>query len=280
MPSLVGLNSACQAETDQSSEACPTPPNEKIQLSDEQLNALFNILTHEEAYAEIEGFKFPDAVAQYGYPFTDPDSERYARGEPTQNGVNGVDGHPDGTNGVPTNSTLDSGKRPGPSPGSPLLQTLLLKFVLPLPGIGDLDHSFWNVRVRGLLTKLADAGLSESYDKGAVGTRKTLATAASAVIEAVARGCLGGYPKAHKQSSGESTEKENGHRNGHATQNRSNGHVSAEMSRPVNEAWDELLQGLIHGDLIDELCDWLSKTDDLEAHSPLVKEAAEYAIIQ
>jgi hypothetical protein len=245
-------------------------------LTDEQLNALLNILTHEQTYVEISAFKLPDAVARYGYPFTDPESEGApARGPThanTSSAANGTNGGSSVADSVPP-SSADS------TPGSPLLQTLLLKLVLPFPGIGDLDASFWNVRIRGLLTKLAEANLSESYDKGAVGTRKTLATAASAVIEAVARGCLGGYPRPRHRSPSTSVAKENAQPNGTTTQNGAHDEPGGGQ-RVIDESWNELLHGLIRGDLIDDLLDWLSQTDDLEAHSTMVKEATEFAIIQ
>lgn len=199
-------------------------------LSDPQLKALLNILTHAETYNEIQAFKNPEATSRHGYPFTSPT-------------VNGDCNDP-------------GGKYRGEGSDAPLLQLLLVKLVLGLPGIRHLHPEFWSLRVQGLLTKLAEADLSESYDKGAIGTRKTLATASSSIIEALARGFLGGCPRRMEPS----PANDNG-------------------ERSLDEAWDEFVEGLIHGDLIDELCDWLSETDDVEALSPLVQEAAEYAII-
>jgi hypothetical protein len=209
-------------------------------LTKPQLSALFNILTHAETYSEIEAFKHPHAVTNYGYPFV-------ARDVGDDKGAV-----------LPVKS--------------PVLQILLVRFVLPLPGIRDLSPDFWSVLVQGLLTKLADAELSESYDKGAIGTRKTLATGSSAVIEALARGCLGGYaPIPAKLGSVNGVTEDEGKKGLKS---------GVGNKKDLEAAWDELLRGLIHGDMIDELCDWLKETDDLNAHSPLVDSAVEYSLIQ
>ena len=126
-----------------------------VSLSSEQSDALFDLLTHRATYQEIEDFKFPGAIYKYGPPFQDD---------------------------TKTSS-------------SPILQMLLSKFVLKLPGLRDVSPEFWTVRVEDLIQELAQAELSESYDKGLLGIRKTLATAISALIEYPARGCLGGFSR-------------------------------------------------------------------------------------
>src|SRR5947209_6082447 len=61
-----------------------------------QSHALFDILVHHQLYAEIESFKYPEAIDNYGYPFRKDD-------------------------GVQTTS--------------PLLQNMINKFLLQLPGL-------------------------------------------------------------------------------------------------------------------------------------------------
>lgn len=192
-----------------------------VPLTERQLASLLDILTHAETATEVQAFTYPSAVANYGPPFTPPED-------------------------------------PSPAVTSPLLQTLLLRLVLPAPGIRDLPPEFWSERVQGLLSGLAASGLSESYEKGAVGTRRTLATGASAVIEGVARGCLGGFPRSGLV----------------------NGEAEGGEAEALEVGWDAFVRGVVHGDLIDDVCEWLEGTDDLEGYSPVVKAAAEYAIIK
>ena len=188
-------------------------------LTRAQAHALFDILTHHETYAEIQQFRFPDAIQQYGPPFTGPD----------------------------TVST------------SPLLQTLLRKFALKLPGLRDVKESFWTERCAPLLQMFGDAELSESYDKGALGARKTLATAVSAVLEHPARGYLGGIRKKEIPRDREWDE-----------------------SNPedVLLAWECFVQNMIYGDLGDELFETAAKTDKIEDHTPLVQTVHRFILVK
>lgn len=127
--------------------------------------------------------------------------------------------------------------------------------------MSDLPPDFWPHNFQGIMTLLADANLSESYDKGTLGTRKTLATGASVIHEALTRGLLDGVAKGKesidlKKSRYDTTQ-------------------APELAR----AWKECVQELIHGDLADELFDHCAKTMDVEAHSPAVAAAAEYTIL-
>lgn len=72
-------------------------------LSPQQAQALFDILTNYEAYDEIQAYKYPFAIQNYGPPFA-----------------------------------IDGGK----TSDSPLLQTLLYRFVLTLPGLKDISEDF------------------------------------------------------------------------------------------------------------------------------------------
>jgi hypothetical protein len=212
-----------------SSEACLAPATEAPDiLTSPQLHALFDILTHYETYAEVERFKDPATIAHYGYPFVRRGSE-----------------------GTASYSTRSS---------APLLADLLRSIVLPIPGVRDLPPEFWHTRFQGVLSKLSDAELSESYDKGVLGTRKTLATAASVVHEAVSRGILGGVSQ----------------------------HLSRDLNKPYDRtqatelvrAWDGGVHELVYGNLVDELFACAAERPTLEEHSPAVQAAADYVIIQ
>ena len=185
-------------------------------LSPSQAHALFDILTHHETYSEIQALKDPKVVLAFEVP-----------GEPNK---------PD-------------------SSASPLLQILLHKFIYVLPGLRDVAPDFW-INVRKLVGALAEGNLSESYDKGSIGIRKTLSTATASIVEYVSRGCLGGYPRHAEQKDRQ--------------YNRSD-------PDDVVAAWDEFLQQVIYGDMMDRLFAKAAETDKLSDHEPLVQAAHEYA---
>ena len=188
-------------------------------LTLEQSTALFDILTHRETYAEIEDFKIPSAIHQYGPPFQDDKD----------------------------------------SSSSPILQTLLSKFALQLPGLRDVAPEFWKIRIEDLIQELSEAELSESYDKGVLGIRKTLATAVSALIEYPARGCLGGFPKRDFERSK---------------------HYDVTNPDDVLRSWQDCLQAMIYGDLIDEIFAKAAESDDLAQHDTLVQGMHEFIIVK
>lgn len=186
-------------------------------ISPRQAHALFDILTHHETYAEIQALKDPKIVSDFEVP-----------GEPKK---------------------LDSS-------ASPLLQILLHKFIYVLPGLRDVAPDFW-INVRKLVVTLAEGNLSESYDKGSIGIRKTLSTATASIVEYVSRGCLGGYPK-------------------HA--GRTERQFNKSDPDDVVAAWDEFLQQVIYGDMLDRMFAKAAETDQLSQHEPLVQAAHEYAL--
>jgi hypothetical protein len=224
-------------------------------LTEEQIHALFDILTHNETYAEIEGFKYAEAVTSYGYPFRTttviPKSESST---PFSTATN----TPRPRSPMPARSSIESDVDDVKST-SPVLQTLFTRFILPLPWLKDLPRDFWAVRVQGILCRLADAGLSESYDKGALGLRKTLATGASTLIEMVGRGVLGGVAK---------------------TDNKKEAKLDLNKAEDLERAWDDFAQQLVHGDLVAEMFPHMVETDDLEGHSDTMRGAVDYAIVQ
>lgn len=193
-------------------------------LTPEQLHALFDILTHHETYAEIESFKKPEAVATFGYPFAP--------------------------------LTPDAG-----AGNTPVLQTLTARFLLDLPSFRDLPQEWWSNRIAGIIARLAEHELSESYDKGAMGTRKTLSTGSSAVLEMLGRGHFGGVKP---------------------LPNRANRYKTYDRSRAesLEEAWTDILDGLIYGTTMNEAWDHMGTSADLEAFSPGAEAAVDYIIIQ
>ncbi|KAM0720499.1 hypothetical protein Q7P37_004635 [Cladosporium fusiforme] len=192
-------------------------------LTPAQSAALFDVLTHHETYREIEDFKQPGAIHRYGPPFQD-----------------------------------DQGKS-----DSPVLQTLLSKFILPLPGLRDVSADFWKLRVTDIINELSLAELSESFDKGILGIRKTLATAISALIEYPARGCLGGLPEKEKEEKKKSEAKK----------------YDVKNPDDVLQAWQDCLQALVYGNLIDELFAKAAETDDLSKHDTLVQGMHEFVVV-
>jgi len=191
-------------------------------LTPAQTHALFDILIHHQLYSEIEAFKLPSSINQYGYPFR---------------------------------------KAEGSQSTSPLLQNMLNKFLLPNPALKNLGQDFWQDKVGVLVAKLAEAQLSESYDKGAIGSRKALATAASSLGEYVARGMLGGYPV----SKGTTAKQDDGY----------------DTSKPedVQRGFDDLMHGLIYGDTLDRMFERVKETDKLAEHAGVVQAGHEYMLL-
>ncbi|KAI1828172.1 hypothetical protein F4861DRAFT_489004 [Xylaria intraflava] len=195
-------------------------------LTPPQLEALLDILIHHETYAEVQSFQDAEAIENYGWPFISCDD-----------GGRPVEPH-----------------RPS---SSPLLQLVLTRLLLQAPAIKDLSAEFWPAKFKGIMKKFGDADLSDSYDKGTLGTRKRLATAASVIHEALTRGLLLGVSCL----------------------------TLPDLQRPVDRrkaedltgAWQDCIRQLVYGNLIDEIFDQLTQTAELESHSPAVEGAVEYA---
>ena len=189
------------------------------QLTPTQAHALFDILTHHESYTEIQALKEAKTIATFGAPLE------------------------------PENRDASS---------STLIEILLQRFILVLPGIRDVTPEFWTRNIKGLAAALNEVNLSESYDKSSIGIRKTLSTAIAAMVEYVSRGTLGGYPKAEPQ-----------------------GDRQYDTSKPddVIAAWDDFLQQIIYGDMLNKMFAKAAETDQLSDHEPVVQAAHEYAIV-
>ena len=188
-------------------------------LTPEQQHALVDILFHSETYYEIQKFVRPGTIKAYGPPFQDDIKQSDA----------------------------------------PILQTLLSTFILKLPGLRDVSPEFWKVRIADLIEELSQAELSESYDKGLLGVRKTLATAISALIEYPARGSLGGVPK-----------REHGAKKEYDINN----------ADDVMRSWHDAMQEAIYGDLLDEMFAKAAETDDLTKHPSLVQAMHEFVVVK
>ena len=188
------------------------------ELSASQANALFDILTHHEARAEIEGLKYSHSVATFGTPIS---SES------------------------PVNVS------------SPMIQLLLKKCTLVLPGLRDVSSEFWSKSIFALATALDDSNLSDSYDKGSVGIRRTLSTASAAMVEYCARGILGGYVRRPI---------------------RKGAHYDTSKPEDLISAWDDFVQQLLYGDLLEKLFRKAAETDKLSDHEPVVQALHKYVV--
>ena len=188
-------------------------------ISSTRLYALFDILTHHEAYSETQDLKELDTFTHFGHPLQDYSDQ----------------------------------------PSVPLIQSLIERFLIVLPGLRDVPKDFWQYRIKELFSALARADLSESYDKGSIGIRKTLATACAAIVEFCARGSLGGYRKREFAAAKQTYD----------------------VSKPedVAKAWDEFLQQMVYGDLIDRFFAKAATTDRLTDHEPLIQATHEYVLI-
>lgn len=199
--------------------ASAKPPSAARDLAPSQAHALFDILTHHQLYSEIQGFKWPDAIQDYGPPFT---------------------------------------SNPAARPSSPIMSMMLNKIVVKMPGMRTLPPDFWQERVKAIVANLGEAELSESYDKGSMGSRKTLATASAVWMENLARGMLGGCPRVDARD-GE--------------------HYDKTQAEDLERAWEQAASDLVYGDLISELFDGAAKSDKLEDTSPVVQAAIEHILI-
>jgi hypothetical protein len=142
-----------------------------------------------------------------------------------------------------------------------MLQNMLNKFALTNPALQKLGKEFWQDKVGVLIAKLAEAELSESYDKGAIGSRKALATAASSIAEYVARGMLGGYPVAKGRDGQKQTY---------------------DISRPedVQRGFDDLMHGLIYDDVLEQVFEKAKETGKLEDHLSVIQAGHEYMLLK
>jgi hypothetical protein len=188
-------------------------------LSHDQAHALLDILSHAETYEEIQDFREPGSLDKYGPPF------RARKGTP---------------------STF------------PALQALVSRFLLTLPGLKDLTTNFWKVQCHTIIDNLEKANLSESYDKAQLGCRKTLATAASALIEYLVRGTYGGFQKLTGY----------------------NREYDITKAEDLSRAFRDFVNESVYGNILDEFVLKASQTDKLSEHDAIVQAVHEFILVK
>ncbi|KAK6354116.1 hypothetical protein TWF730_008535 [Orbilia blumenaviensis] len=234
-------------------------------LTPAQSHALLDILTHRETYtAEIELFKTPGVITSYGPPFQPDPIARNSSNSNSNNNSNknaGTDGSKESDDDDAKNKDgADRDKDGKVISKSPILQLLFSTFVVPIPGLRDISQDFWSKRVQPLIDDLAKANLSESYDKGSMGIRKTLATAISALIEYPARGVLGGMPGREIKPDPDRV-------------------YDVRHQQDLVDAWREFMRQVVYGDLLDELFEKAAQSDDLQSHSDMVIAAHQHIVV-
>ncbi|KAG5961184.1 hypothetical protein E4U58_004381 [Claviceps cyperi] len=278
------------------------PSSSNSGLSPAQTTALFDILTHHETYREITAFRFPNAITRFGYPFEEDAATSTAgtgvgaSAKTAGLGLCGLDGggardfdvdredqnknRQQRSQSQKDHKDQQNHRNQSREPSAPLLQSLLTRLLLPMPGLSDLPPAFWTSRLQTLLARLGQANLSESYDKGALGTRKVLATGCSALLEMLARGLLGGLP------CGEGTSRDEGLGlgSGPGTEagvkaDENEKQYDLNKADDLERAWGNVLQELVYGDMADQLFDHFGRGDDLETLSPMVEASARHNIL-
>ncbi|CUA70663.1 delta24(24(1))-sterol reductase [Rhizoctonia solani] len=204
------------------SPAMTYPPSPTITPA--QAHALFSFLTHTQTLAEMQSLKVPGRVSNSGPPF---------------------------------NPKL------GPDVGDtlplPILNFLLRRLALTLPGFKDVPQAVWSEHAQQVLEALAAQDLSDSYDKGSISKRKILGFAVVIVAEYAIRGALGGVP-GRDSPRAKLPEKWDPNNPAH-----------------VLRAWDEVIHGFAYGTQMDELVEWVTKTDDLTKLPPMLQTAHQFA---
>ncbi|KAB8343262.1 hypothetical protein FH972_022850 [Carpinus fangiana] len=189
-------------------------------LTQRQLHSLLDILSHLEIYAEIQDFRHPGTLESYGPPFT-ADAKH---------------------------ST------------SPSLQTLFSKFILSLPGLREVSPTFWKERASFIVGALENAELSDSYDKGAIGIRKTLATAISSLIEYPARGVQAGFDPPIQGKGKDET-------------------FDLTSADDLERSFREIAKLVVYGDMLEELFKTVERTDKLSDHTNIVQAVHEFILV-
>jgi hypothetical protein len=192
---------------------------ERRTLSPAHSAALFDLLSHSNVYSEIRDFRRPGSLEHYGPPFTIEEEK--------------------------------------PS-SSPALQGLVSKFLLNLPGLKDVPEEFWKVQLHDIIEALENANLSESYDKGVVGTRKTVATAISALVEYPVRGTFGGFSKVQDPDH----------------------NYDLSNAEDLQRAFRNLMDASIYGIALDDLIEKTAETDKLVEHDSMIQAAHEFVLVK
>jgi hypothetical protein len=196
-------------------------PSKSSDLLPHQTQALFDLLIHRQLYLrEAVRFNRPNGVDGYGPPFD-------------------------------THQTTPS--------TSPILQSLLYRFILPLPGLKSVSPTFWS-NVRQLLKNFSSANLSQSYEHTGIGLRRTLASGCSALLEYPAQGMYGGLRREKIM--------------------RDRDDYDPEDPDDIKQAFGVLLQEVVYGEEVDALFDKIAETPDLEKHDLMIQAAHEFIVMK
>ncbi|KJZ72240.1 hypothetical protein HIM_08382 [Hirsutella minnesotensis 3608] len=214
-------------------------------LSPDQMDALFNILTHYATYSDIETLKEPIAWARFGFPFADRTPGSVATLDSAMSQM--------------VLSSASKSKTKQCEASVPVLQTLLVQFILPLPGVREFPQDWWRVRALSITSRLAQADLSEAYDKGSIGIRKTLATASGSVLEMITRAAFRGLPQAPTPPPVRSYDRT--------------------RASELKQAYDDMLQYMMYGNSVDQFFDHFARTDDLDSFMPGTPAVTDYIVI-
>lgn len=140
----------------------------------------------------------------------------------------------------------------------PLLQLLMSKFI----GQSLYSEAGWADWL-AMVQRLCAANLSDSYDKAFLGLRKHAATGIAAALESVARGVLAGAPRdPHVKLALLNTKRYDKH--------------SAEQ---LEQAWDDAVQGMLYGDLLDRVFDAVEASPDINDMPTVARTALDYFMI-
>lgn len=194
--------------------------NNEAALTAPQLNALFDILTHNETFHEIREMRYEANVARFGPPFTPPQQ--------------------------------------GPSP-FPMLQLMASKFI----GRSVFTEQGW-ADLLTMAQRLCTANLSDSYDKGTMGLRKQGAAGMSSGLESVARGVLAGAPRNPNVNFATLNTKQYDRKN----------------AAHLEQAWEDAVQGMLYGDLLDRVFEAVQKSPDLDDVPPVARAALDYLMVR
>lgn len=132
------------------------------------------------------------------------------------------------------------------------------RYLLTLPGLKDLPEDFWKVQCHDVIEAFEEAELSESYDRGSIGSRKTLATAISVLIEHPVRGSFGGFGRV----------------------NDPNTQYDLTNADDLTRAFSNFLDQAVYGDVLEEMVKKTAETDQLSEHSSLTQAVHEYVLVK
>jgi PX-associated len=192
-------------------------------LSSQRSEALFDLLIHRQLYfREFLRFNTADGTDGFGPPFAPAADDAAARSS------------------------------------SPVSQSVVARFVLPLPGVRSIAPAFWD-NVRRLMEQFSAANLSESYDHKGLGLRRLLAAGVAALLESPARGSLVGLAGAAPGADCE---------------------YDVTDADDLKQGWRTLLYGLVYESTVDELFETVARTPDLSEHPASIQAAHEYMLIK